>query len=64
MSWQAGDVVELKSGGPRMTVDNVEGEDAVVCVWLDKNGEKKLGSFRSVMLQKATSGIKVVGVRR
>lgn len=28
MSFQPGDLVELKSGGPRMTVDNVEGDDA------------------------------------
>jgi uncharacterized protein YodC (DUF2158 family) len=40
MSWQPGDVVELKSGGPRMTVDNVEGEDAVVCVWFEKLARK------------------------
>jgi uncharacterized protein YodC (DUF2158 family) len=64
MNWQPGDVVELKSGGPRMTVDNVEADDAVVCVWFEKSGEKKLGAFRSVMLQKPTSGFKVVGIRR
>ena len=34
---KVGDVVKLKSGGPRMNVSEVEG-DKVKCKWVDKNG--------------------------
>jgi uncharacterized protein YodC (DUF2158 family) len=42
--FKAGDVVRLKSGGPKMTVTQTGktamlGEDAVWCVWFD--GQKK-----------------------
>lgn len=33
-----GDVVQLKSGGPRMTVDTVEAGPIYKCVWFE--GEK------------------------
>ncbi len=38
--FQPGDVVQLKSGGPRMTVESVTGENGPViihCSWFDKN---------------------------
>lgn len=39
MSFQKGDVVILKSGGPSMTVDNIQkvfSGQVVVCTWFDK----------------------------
>ena len=46
-NFEAGDTVMLKSGGPVMTVEEVEGTD-VYAVWFDKNQEKR------DMFQKAT----------
>lgn len=48
---KAGDVVQLKSGGPRMTVKEVNGSE-VVCVWFA--GEKReTAVFEDVLLTKA-----------
>jgi uncharacterized protein YodC (DUF2158 family) len=50
MSFQPGDVVQLKSGGPRMTIDNVDG-DKVECCWFEKD-KQQYGTFKSVLLSK------------
>jgi uncharacterized protein YodC (DUF2158 family) len=50
---QAGDVVRLKSGGPRMTVKKVEraqGEDYALCQWF-LDGEMKRSAFSPASLQ-------------
>ncbi|MCA0418025.1 MAG: YodC family protein [Proteobacteria bacterium] len=66
MEFAAGDTVQLKSGGPFMTVEQV-GEHwpikgpAVWCVWFEKVGSKQVVSrdtFPSAALDKAErSGI-------
>lgn len=38
MSYSAGNVVVLKSGGPAMTVVAANGED-IECVWIGEEGE-------------------------
>jgi uncharacterized protein YodC (DUF2158 family) len=41
LSFQIGDTVELKSGGPAMTIARLESEMGVLraqCQWFDKNG--------------------------
>jgi uncharacterized protein YodC (DUF2158 family) len=52
-----GDVVQLKSGGPMMTVKDFgyggKG-DEIMCVWFEKN-EQRNGTFVPAMLDK-TSG--------
>lgn len=48
-----GDVVELKSGGPEMTVIQVfilEGEPKVACDWFDGN-ERRFGTFPPAVLE-------------
>lgn len=51
-----GDVVSLKSGGPRMTVDYIETEDdgtvKVWCVWFDDKREHKSQVFSAETLEK------------
>ena len=54
--FKAGDVVELNSGGPDMTVESVKGvfleKDHVECIWFD--GHKlRSRSFATVMLRKS-----------
>lgn len=46
MDFKPGDVVRLKSGGPRMTVEKVGktqfGDDGVWCVWFETSGSKQI----------------------
>ncbi len=52
MSLNSGDVVHLKSGGPKMTVEHVDEKyDLVTCVWFE-NSELKRDSFNSGALEK------------
>ena len=46
-TYKEGDVVQLISGGPRMTVESVDKRDGVVgvtTVWFDHNGESVLSA--------------------
>ncbi len=52
--WKAGDVVQLKSGGPIMTVQSlkeIQGEPVVFCAWFDKN-QKITGNLQPDMLER------------
>ncbi len=45
MNLRIGDIVQLKTGGPSMTIDEVIG-DEVECSWLENNSPKRRrGSF-------------------
>jgi len=49
--FNVGDTVQLKSGGPIMTVHSIEDRDAVYCVWFDAN--KQTGAtFKAAALRK------------
>ena len=50
MEFKVGDVVQLKSGGPRMAVDRVEADGIVHCSWFDK-AERKTDAFNSATLK-------------
>ena len=55
---KTGDVVVLKSGGPRMTVQTVDqylGEPSVICMWFDKT-KRMTERFQPDLLAKAASG--------
>lgn len=48
---KAGDVVKLKSGGPKMTVESTASNPAgVLCTWFDK-AEKKSSCFQPEALE-------------
>jgi len=49
---QVGDVVQLKSGGPTMTVNQITSGTAY-CQWFDKDGALKNGGFQPQQLKKA-----------
>jgi uncharacterized protein YodC (DUF2158 family) len=50
--FDAGDVVQLKSGGPTMTVISAN-ERSVGCVWFDKNHDMKQETLRPPVLKLA-----------
>ncbi|WP_081717746.1 YodC family protein [Hyphomicrobium nitrativorans] len=53
-----GDVVQLKSGGPPMTVGKIEcpttshNEDTALCAWIGENGQGETYTFPVVCLRK------------
>lgn len=49
---KVGDVVRLKSGGPRMTVEVAKSLPEVRCVWFE-GGELHRDLFRDVQLEQA-----------
>ena len=56
MAFKIGDVVELKSGGPRMTVTG-HGQDGngnvrANCTWFDKDHNEKNGAFPPEALER------------
>jgi uncharacterized protein YodC (DUF2158 family) len=44
MRFKVGDVVRLKSGSPKITVVEVDGE-RVTCVWFGLEGKRETGTF-------------------
>ncbi len=54
-SFNVGDVVRLKSGGPKMTVEYIDpGSDAgmkVDCVWFEDR-KREIGTFAAAALEK------------
>jgi uncharacterized protein YodC (DUF2158 family) len=52
---KTGDLVRVRSGGPLMTVDRVDG-DQVICTWTDSVGDLRSGSFsRAVLMSPFTT---------
>jgi uncharacterized protein YodC (DUF2158 family) len=51
MSFKVGDVVKLKSDGPKMTIQSLRG-DMVDCVWFGPDGNVKHSSFPAEALEK------------
>lgn len=52
MDFEIGDTVVLKSGGPLMTVTDIDGE-MVSCTWFEKKQDKAYeGTFKSSILVK------------
>ncbi|MCA9623147.1 MAG: DUF2158 domain-containing protein [Myxococcales bacterium] len=51
-----GDTVQLKSGGPPMTVEEVDG-DEIVCVWFDHKNQLERSVFQVATLTKASGSI-------
>ena len=52
--FEVGDVVRLRSGGPDMTVSNLEGtlmEKGIMTTWFDSKGERKTGVFAPEALE-------------
>jgi uncharacterized protein YodC (DUF2158 family) len=50
--WNVGDRVQLQSGGPIMTVDEI-GPDGVLCQWFGGNTKLEYGTFKPQALKAA-----------
>lgn len=48
--FSVGDVVRLKSGGPKMTVVESDKQDGLLCQWFDRNGKLHKDTFAVAML--------------
>lgn len=48
---EVGTTVELPSGGPTMTVEELLINDAVICVWFDDNNTVYRSVFKRAALQ-------------
>lgn len=53
MDFKPGDIVKLRSGGPKMTVEKYHKRDVVKCIWF-VGDEVKQGFFRQGFLTLAT----------
>lgn len=49
-SFKEGDEVQLKSGGPKMTVEEVDGEN-ITCIWFDSKNTPQHKTFIDATLK-------------
>jgi uncharacterized protein YodC (DUF2158 family) len=52
-SFKPGDVVQLNSGGPRMTVVAVQSDGTLRCIWFHEDGKADGGVFPQIALRAA-----------
>lgn len=61
--FEIGDVVKLKSGGEKMTIEEIDGEGYVSCVWFEGTQPQR-SSFTAATLQKHKPATRGIGVTR
>jgi uncharacterized protein YodC (DUF2158 family) len=61
MSLKKGDTVRLKSGGPIMTVEALDVDEQVLCIWFEKT-KKKQDRFPIAALEAVTKRVGAIGV--
>jgi len=52
-SFKPGDVVQLNSGGPKMTVVAAQSDGTLRCIWFHEDGKHDNGVFAQVALRAA-----------
>jgi len=58
VAFQPGDVVQLRSGGPAMTVQEIRADGDVLCVWFDGK-QKNRALFQHILLAPYSSSVPV-----
>lgn len=61
MAFKSGDAVQLKTGGPRMTVE-VEVDDLLLCSWVGPTGKVWRQTYSARQLQRADESLELVAV--
>lgn len=52
MTFNIGDIVRLKSGGPKMTILGIDGDESTyACKWFDRNGRLNRDSFQASTIE-------------
>jgi uncharacterized protein YodC (DUF2158 family) len=70
MTFKPGDIVQLKSGGPLMTVEQtgeaaMTGESTIWCVWFEKAGSRHTrheATFRPTSLENASTSFEIISI--
>lgn len=70
MTFKLGDIVQLKSGGPHMTVEQIgeaaiTGESTVWCVWFEKVGGRQTrheATFRPTSLENTSMSFEITSI--
>ena len=50
MEFKVGDTVRLKSGGPLMTIDQIDPQSGIWCTWFDDKNKRQTDSFKAAVL--------------
>ena len=50
--YDVGDVVKLKSGGPKMTVEKIDEDEFIHCVWFDEMNVTQSQGFPASALER------------
>lgn len=51
---KVGDIVQLKSGGPKMTIENIR-DGEICCTWFDAQGARQFSHFDPRVLRVSPS---------
>lgn len=65
MNFSKGDTVRLKSGGPTMTIENIQtikGNVNIVCTWFDKDNKYFSQSFSPEAIESFKPATSSVGI--
>jgi uncharacterized protein YodC (DUF2158 family) len=54
MPFKEGEIVVLKSGGPKMTIKTIYSELEIKCTWFDTLGHAQEHVFPAILLRKAS----------
>ncbi|MFW6253920.1 MAG: YodC family protein [Chitinivibrionales bacterium] len=61
--FEVGQVVQLKSGGQKMTIEEIEDGGYVSCVWFEGSIVQR-GTFAAATLQKYKPAVGSIGISR
>lgn len=61
--FEVGDMVKLKSGGEKMTIEEIEDDSYVSCVWFE-GSQVQRGTFAAATLQKYKPATGSIGISR